>query len=156
MTRYELAYRLIPMLISEFNKGNLKQMALLDENYIRGIIEKQKSDFDDRELIIEHKILSNMKSVAVYIFPEPQKHPEALFGLLFFDFTLKKTQYYTLEKSVAGRDGSDRWMLGLTPEFGTHENLGDYEGELNIEAVVNHIYNKYENQKKRGFWSWLS
>ncbi len=144
MRRYDLAYRLIPYLIDEFKKGKIKQVKLLDEIFIKEILSKEENDFSSDDLIIEHKILSKTKSVGMYIFPEPLKMTEAKFGLLFFDFKRKITKYYTLEKSNPSENGNDRYMIGSTPELGTHLNHGNFEEEPTIDIFLNHIYSRYE------------
>jgi hypothetical protein len=155
MRRYDLAYRFIPYLIAEFNKGNLKQAKLLDELFFKEILNKEENDFNSDDLIIEHKILSKTKSVGIYIFPEPLKMPEAKFGLLFFDFERKITRYYTLEKSNPSENGKDCYMIGSTPELGTHLNHGNFEDEPTIDIFLNHIYSKYEKESTYKIISFL-
>ena len=151
MRRYDLAYRLIPHLIAEFNKGNIKQVQLLDEIFFKEIFNKEENDFNSDNLIIEHKILSKTKSVGIYIFPEPLKMPEAKFGLLFFDFKRQITKYYTLEKSNHSENGKDKYMIGSTPEIGIHLNHGDFEEEPTLDIFLNHIYSRYEKESNNKF-----
>ena len=121
----------------------------MDESYLRSRIKKE-AEFNCNDLITEHKILTKTKSVGIYIFPEPQRMPEAKYGLLFFDFKKKTTTYYTLEKSITTKDGTDEWMIGLTPEFGKHLNLGSFDEDPILDVFLNHVYNKFE--KKSPVW----
>lgn len=151
MRRYDLAYRFIPTLISEFKKGNIKQVQLFDENYFKKILQLEENEFNIDDLIIEHKILSKTKSVGIYIFPEPQKMPEPKFGLLFFDFITKTTKYYTLEKSNQVEHGKEKYMIGSTSESGIHLNHGNFEQEPILDNFLNHIYITYEKESKSKF-----
>jgi len=144
MTRYDLAYGFIPYLISEFNNGNIRQVNLLQEQFFQENTDNEENEFGWDDFRIEHEIISSTKSVGIYIFPEPQKMPEAKFGLLFFDFKNQEMNYYTLEKSIPAKDGADRWVIGFKPDLDSHLNYGYFDETPTLEKFLKHICNKYE------------
>lgn len=151
MRRYDLAYKFIPGLIAAFNNGIITQKLLLDQNFFRDIINKEETDFNAEDFIIEYKILSKEKSVIIYIFPEPLEWVEAKFGLLFFGIKGEIAKYYTLEKSINSEDGSDIYMIGSIPQYGTHKNYGRFEDEPTLDIFLNHIYTRFEKDTENEF-----
>jgi hypothetical protein len=146
MRRYDLAYRFLPYLITAFDDGKIRQVDILDKHFWEIITKDMINDFEWSELIIEHRILSEEISVGIYIFPEPQIMPEAKFGLLFFNFKIKSTNYFTLEKSISNE--SESWVIGSSSNNGdTHLNFGSLKVEPTLDNFLNVVYKNYINKQ---------
>lgn len=141
MTRYDLAYDFIPTLIEQFNIGVLPKEGLFDKEYLETYSTDEPEDFNWDDFQVEFRVLSDIHSVVLYTFPEPQTIPDAKFGLLFFDSEKKDTQYYTLEKTYPKKDGSEKWMIGSIPTTkDAHLNLGPFSEEPTLENFLTCIY----------------
>lgn len=154
MTKYELAYKFIPFLIDAFNRDKIPQTVLLDKEYWKKFTENEAHEFNWEEVGIDHRVLSKTESVAVFVFPEPKRVPDAKFGLMFFDFKRREIDYYTLEKTVSDTDSADKWVIGsVSVDDGLHLNHGNFNQDATVDNVVSYVYNKFV--KKKGLFGWL-
>jgi hypothetical protein len=144
MNRYILAYKFLPYLINAFEEGKIRQVDLLDTHFLELITKDKINDFEWSDLNIEQRILSEEMIVGIYIFPEPHVMPEAKYGLIFIDFKLKTTKYFTLEKSISNSNSCDSWVIGPSTNSGkTHLNFGTLKEEPTLDNFLNVVYKSF-------------
>lgn len=148
MTRYELAYKFIPYLISEFEDGKIRQSDLVNVDFYKHITQDEIHEFNWDDFNIDHQILSETIFVGIFEFPAPERMPEAKFGLMYFGFKLKSIKYYTLERSISLRDKEIKWVVGTITNGGnTHLNLGTFIGEPTKENFIQFTTDNFEKTR---------
>lgn len=143
LNRYSLAYQFITMSV-EFAMEDLgvRLPLLADKEYHMTLAKKlglQVEGFSWSELLITVEELEDDYIAIFFVFPQPKKEPEALYGAILFDRRWSTLTYYTLEKC----SHPGRWALGKnTSEH--HSLIGMYDMEPTKENFLKMIVPEQE------------
>lgn len=140
LNRYVLAYNLMKMIIGTVMDDFDKRLPLLAEKgYFIELCERMElklEGFTWDEFTISVENYDDI-TVFFYVFPKPQREPQAKYGALLIDIKNKKLAYYTLEMCRK----AETWALGLNKPD-THSLMGMYDMEPTKENFIKLIIPK--------------
>lgn len=119
---YHPEYRWIPEIIQMVSKKECAPDALIDEEWIRSVIQRNcqndgcRAQWDNFRINRVDKF-GNFKLI-IYQFPEPKVAPEAKYGAVLMDVNTLESNYYTLEMSL-----DNLWYYGGVADT-RHLNYG--------------------------------
>ena len=147
MKTYDFAYQLLPELVVQYNQGVEQQQHLVDMHYLRSRYCQDKSMPLWQEVSIEHRPLSEHKSVGIYHFGEPHLDEKPFYGLIFFDYEAQNATYYTLERSTTDADQEHPWSVVQVNHPGLRLEFGPFMMRPTAHNFVNYVYENYEDDE---------
>ena len=145
-------YKAIPYWANEVYTNKLGDGALGNKEWIMESAGKVAFSWDGFEA--QNILASSYFCIILYIFPEPQKTPDAKFGILTISLDKKDySSYYTLEKSENGI-----WFLGgidivKRTQDGelNHFNYGQVEYEPTLENFIHDVFIRLSVNRELSF-----
>ena len=140
MTTYDLAYQLLPELVDSYNQGKEEQHHMVDKHYLRNTYKESEAFNYWQDIIIEHRPLSEYKSVGIYHFGETSYNEKPIFGLIFFDYLSQSATYYTLEKSLSDINEEAEWSVVQVNHPGLRLEYGPFIMRPTVNNFVEYVF----------------
>ena len=143
MQNYYFAYHILPDLVYAYNHGQEHQPHVVDLHYIKQHTEQESQQVSWNHITIEHRALTEQKSVGIYRFEEQEELAETPYGLIFFDYEQHKASYYVLEQAT--EDEELHWSVFCIDEQGEKQDFGPFIMRPTASNFMNHIIEMYES-----------